>query len=96
MSHRLAALLLAIPALAAAGSAAAIEVVKLQVTEQGRRYVVEFEAQLAADPGAVMTVLTDFTQYPHLDSRILAARLAGTRDGKPRLYTRVQIGRAHV
>ena len=90
MSYRLAALLLAIPALASAGSAAAIEVVKLQVTEQGRRYVVEFEAQLAADPGAVMTVLTDFTQYPHLDSRILAARLAGTRDGKPRLYTRVR------
>ncbi len=90
MSHRLAALLLALPAFAAASGAVAIDVVKLQVTEQGRRYVVEFEAQLAAKPQSVTAVLTDFAQYPHLDSRILVARLAGTRDGKPLLYTRLR------
>jgi hypothetical protein len=66
------ALLLAIPALAAAGAANAIDVSKLQVGEQGRRYVVEFEAQLAAPPAAVMRVLLDFTHYPELDPRICA------------------------
>jgi len=90
MSHTLAALILAVPALAAATGAAAINVVKLQVTEQGRRYVVEFEAQLAADPQAVIMVLTDFENYQRLDSRILIARLTGTRDGLPLLYTRLR------
>lgn len=83
------ALLLAIPALVAAGAAEAIEVSKLQVREEGRRYVVEFEAQLAADPGAVMRVLTDFDGYPALDSRILLARQS-MRDDKPLLFTRLR------
>ena len=89
MSLPFLALLLAIPALAAAGAADAIDVSKLQVREQGRRYVVEFEAQLAADPSAVMRVLTDFEDYPALDSRILLARRS-MRDGKPLLYTRLR------
>jgi hypothetical protein len=83
------ALLLAVPALTAAGAANAIDVSELQVGEQGRRYVVEFEAQLAADPGAVMRVLLDFTNYPALDSRILLARRS-LRDGKPLLFTRLR------
>jgi len=81
--------LLAIAALAATGTADAIDVSKLQVGEQGRRYVVEFEAQLAADPGAVMRVLMDFEHYPVLDSRILLARRS-MRDGKPLLFTRLR------
>ncbi len=83
------ALLLAIPALAAAGAAHAIDVSKLQVSEQGRRYVVEFDAQLAAQPAAVMRVLLDFTHYPELDPRILLARRS-LRDGKPLLFTRLR------
>ena len=83
------ALLLAIPALAAAGSTAAMDVEKLQVGEQGRRYVVEFDGQLAADPAAVMRVLLDFKNYPELDSRILLARRS-LRDGKPLLFTRLR------
>jgi len=90
MSRLLPALLLAIPALAMAAAAGAIDVTKLQVREQGRRYIVEFEAQLAADPGAVIGVLMDFDGYPQLDSRILVARLVGTRDGKPLLFTRLR------
>jgi len=90
VSWPLPALLLVIPAVAAAGAAGAIDVTKLQVREQGRRYVVEFEAQLAADPRAVMSVLTDFAHYPQLDSRILLARREGSRDGKPLLYTRLR------
>lgn len=82
-------LLLAITALAATGAADAIEVSKLQVREQGRRYVVDFEAQLAAKPGAVMRVLTDYESYPGLDSRILLARRS-MRDGKPLLFTRLR------
>jgi len=83
------ALLLAMPALAAAGAANAIDVSKLQVGERGRRYVVEFEAQLAAQPAAVMRVLLDFTNYPVLDPRILLARRS-LRDGKPVLFTRLR------
>jgi len=83
------ALLLAIPALAAASAAGAIEVSKLQVGEQGRRYVVDFEAQLAAQPAAVMRVLLDFANYPALDPRILLARRS-LRDGKPLLFTRLR------
>ena len=83
------ALLLAILALTAAGAADAIDVSKLQVGEQGRRYVVEFEAQLAANPGAVMRVLLDFADYPALDPRILLARRS-LRDGKPLLFTRLR------
>lgn len=90
MNRSLLALLLAIPALAATTVASAIDVAKLQVREQGRRYVVEFEAQLAADPHAVMSVLMDFARYPQLDSRILVARRAGSRNGKPLLYTRLR------
>ncbi len=89
MSLSFLALLLAIPALAATGAAGAIDVSKLQVREQGRRYVVEFDAQLAADPGAVMRVLMDFKSYPALDSRILLAR-GSLRDGKPLLFTRLR------
>ena len=83
------ALLLAMPALAAAGAADAIDVSKLQVGEQGRRYVVDFEAQLAAKPAAVMRVLLDFANYPALDPRILLARRS-LRDGKPLLFTRLR------
>ena len=83
------ALLLSIPALAAMGSAAAMDVEKLQVGEQGRRYVVEFDGQLAADPAAVMRVLLDFRNYPALDSRILRARRS-LRDGKPLLFTQLR------
>jgi len=83
------AFLLALPALAASGVADAIDVSKLQVGEQGRRYVVEFDGQLAAEPGAVMRVLMDFENYPALDSRILLARLS-TRNGKPLLFTRLR------
>jgi hypothetical protein len=83
------ALLLAIPTLAAAGAANAIEVSKLQVGEQGRRYVVDFEAQIAAEPAAVMRVLLDFANYPALDPRILLARRS-MRDGKPMLFTRLR------
>lgn len=83
------ALLLTIPALAVAGAANAIDVSKLQVSEQGRRYVVDFEAQLAADPGAVMRVLLDFEHYPALDSRILKASRS-VRDGKPLLFTQLR------
>ena len=90
MNHTLAAWILAVPALAAATGAGAIDVLKLQVTEQGRRYVVDFEAQLAAEPQAVIAVLTDFANYKHLDSRILIARLTGTRNGLPLLYTRLR------
>lgn len=82
--------LLAALALAGAGSAEAIDVRKLEVREQGRHYVVEFDARLAARPAAVMEVLTDFALYPRLDARILEARRAGTRDGKPLLYTRLR------
>ena len=89
MSLPLLALLLAIPALAAAGAANAIDVSKLQVGEQGRRYVVDFDAQLAAQPAAVMRVLLDFTHYPALDPRILLARRS-LRDGKPLLFTRLR------
>ena len=89
MSLPLLALLLAVPALAAAGAAQAFDVTKLQVGEQGRRYVVEFEAQLAAQPAAVMSVLLDFANYPALDPRILLARRS-LRDGKPLLYTRLR------
>lgn len=89
MSPPFLSLLLAIPALAFAGGAQAIEVSKLQVGEQGRRYVVEFEAQLAAQPAAVMRVLLDFANYPALDPRILLARRS-QRDGKPLLYTRLR------
>ena len=39
------ALLLAIPALAAASTADAFDVSKLQVGEQGGRYIVDFDAQ---------------------------------------------------
>ena len=89
MSLPLWSLLLAIPALAVAGAAHAIEVSKLQVGEQGRRYVVDFEAQLAAEPAAVMRVLLDFAHYPELDPRILQARRS-LRDGKPLLFTRLR------
>jgi polyketide cyclase/dehydrase/lipid transport protein len=89
LNHSFLALLLAIPALVAAGAADGIEVSKLQVREEGRRYVVEFEAQLAAPPGAVMRVLTDFEGYPALDSRIILARRS-MRDGKPLLFTRLR------
>lgn len=82
-------LLLASAALAATGVADAIDVSKLQVGEQGRRYFVEFDGQLAADPGAVMRVLLDFENYPALDSRILLARRS-LRDGKPLLFTRLR------
>ena len=83
------ALLLAIPALAAAGAADAVDVSKLQVGEQGRRYVVEFEAQLAAEPAAVMRVLLDYSNYPALDPRILQAQRS-MRDGKPLLFTKLR------
>jgi hypothetical protein len=90
MIRRCLALWLAIPAMAAAVDAGAIDVAQLQVSEQGRRYVVEFDARLAADPAAVMAVLTDFAGYPQLDSRILVARRTGMRDGRPVLYTRLR------
>ena len=82
-------LLFAVPALAAASAANAFEVSKLQVGEQGDRYVVDFEAQLSADPAAVMRVLLDFEHYPALDSRILQARRS-VRNGKPLLFTRIR------
>jgi hypothetical protein len=82
-------LLLAIPALVVAGVAGAIDVSKLQVREEGRRYVVEFEGQLNSDPGAVMRVLMDYANYPALDSRIVQAR-SSMRDGKPLLFTRMR------
>lgn len=81
---------LAVFALAGAGSAAALDLRKLEVREQGRKYVVDFDARLAAKPAAVMGVLTDFAIYPRLDARILEARRAGTLDGKPLLYTRLR------
>ena len=90
MNRRCLALWLAMPALVAPGGAGAIDVAKLQVSEQGRRYVVEFDALLAADPRDVMAVLTDFAAYPQLDPRILVARRTGTRNGKPLLYTRLR------
>lgn len=89
MSPSRLALLLALLALAAAGTANAIDVSKLQVGEQGRRYVVDFEAQLAAEPAAVMRILLDFANYPALDPRILQARRS-LRDGKPLLFTRLR------
>ncbi|MGH8310503.1 MAG: SRPBCC family protein [Steroidobacteraceae bacterium] len=87
---RIAAGLLVAIALAGAGQASAIEVRTLEVREQGRRYIVEFDARLAAQPVAVMNVLTDFAVYPRLDTRILEARRAGIQDGKPLLYTRLR------
>ena len=66
-----------------------MDVEKLQVGEQGRRYLVEFDGQLAADPAAVMRVLLDFKNYPGLDSRILLARRS-LRNGKPLLFTRLR------
>jgi hypothetical protein len=89
LSLSLLSLLLAIPALVVTGVAGAIDVSKLQVREEGRRYVVELEAQLDADPGAVMRVLTDFANYPALDSRIILAR-SSMRNGKPLLFTRLR------
>ncbi len=89
MSIATLALWLAIPALAAAGVASSVDISKLQVGEQGRRYVVDFDGQLAAEPGAVMKVLLDFEHYPALDSRILVARRS-LRDGKPLLFTRLR------
>ena len=76
--------------LAAAGPAAALEVRKIDVREQGRHYIVEFDARLAAPPAAVMGVLTNYAIYPKLDPRILEAREAGTQGGKPLLYTRLR------
>lgn len=76
--------------LAAAMPAAALDVQKIDVREQGRRYIVEFDARLAARPAAVMDVLTDYAIYPKLDPRILEARTAGTQGGKSLLYTRLR------
>lgn len=76
--------------LAAAWPAAALDVHKIEVREQGRHYIVEFDARLAAPPAAVMAVLTNYTIYPKLDPRILEARMAGTQGGKPLLYTRLR------
>lgn len=82
--------LLAACLLAAAMPAAALDVQRIDVREQGRHYIVEFEARLAARPSAVMSVLTDYAIYPKLDPRILEARKAGTQGGKPLLYTRLR------
>lgn len=76
--------------LAVAAPAAALDVNRLDVREQGRHYVVEFDARLAATPAAVMDVLTDYAIYPKLDPRILEARQTGTQGGKPLLYTRLR------
>ncbi len=89
MSSPFLLLLAAVPALAAASAAHAMDVSKLLVYEQGRRYVVEFEAQLSADPGAVMRVLMDYPNYPALDPRIILAR-SSMQDGKPLLFTRLR------
>lgn len=76
--------------LAVAMPAAALDVHRIDVREQGRHYIVEFEARLAARPAAVMGVLTDYAIYPKLDPRILEARKSGTQGGKPLLYTRLR------
>jgi len=68
----------------------ALSVERLQVSEQGPAYVVEFEGVLEAPPAAVMAVLTGYAGYPALDERILVARVDGERDGKPVLYTRLR------
>lgn len=84
------ALLLALTWLAASDRAAAIEVAQLEVREEGRRYVVEFEALLHAEPRQVLAVLKDYAYYPRLDPRVLIARQVGLREGKPLLYTRLR------
>ncbi len=70
--------------------AGAMEVLRLEVSEHERAYVVEFDARLAAPAPAVMAVLTDYARYPELDPRILEARRLPDRDGRPVLYTRLR------
>ncbi len=67
-----------------------LEVLRLEIREEGRGYGVEFEALLAAEPRAVMAVLTDYASYPDLDARILEARVIGEESGRPVLFTRMR------
>lgn len=72
----------------AAPAAFAMDVERLEVRRLEDRYVVEFQARLAAPAEDVGAVLTDYDHYPELDPRILEAR----RDeaNHARLHTRLR------
>lgn len=80
--------MLCVVALVAAPAALAIDVERLDVQRVEDRYVVEFQARLAASAEDVGKVLTDYEHYPELDTRIQEAR----RDAsdQARLHTRLR------
>lgn len=75
-------------ALLAAPAAFAIDVERLEVQRFEDRYVVEFQARLAAPAEEVGAVLTDYEHYPALDPRILEARREEANHS--RLHTRLR------
>lgn len=75
-------------ALLAASTAFAIDVERLVVQRVEDRYVVEFQAQLAAPAEDVGAVLTDYDHYPELDPRIQEARR--DEQDRARLHTRLR------
>jgi len=88
-------LLLGAAALSLAPAARAIDIRHLDVRFQGDRYIVDLTAHVDASAHAVGAVITDFSGYPELDTRILESRLertpGGTDGGQPRLITRVRV-----
>jgi hypothetical protein len=77
---------LALGCLAAAGPAAALEVVEAEVTHADGVYHTRFEVRINIDPVRARTLLTDYDRLPRLSTLITESRRLPGGDGGVRVH----------